>query len=289
MVDYYASLHVLPSADADVIKAAFRVLARRYHPDSCAIPKEDAHRRMQEINAAYEVLGDEQKRAAYDRDLAGAKAEPEFDATGHERDVVFEQDWQVACKYCAKAEVDFEFLTRFSTKLAFSYASYLIETKKFDSCREIAHNFHKDFVRNYFGNNISIQVFASQLLLVGEKDAAKAVNQAVRILGNGLSEEMLSQNIFSEYPKSKIKLIFFRAIYLDDFYVTEEFLKLMGVICKSSLWWNGSLKVEFEGTKHTLFYPGYAKWVKQNFGHKEDFRCVWQGPRVWSHEFPLVG
>jgi curved DNA-binding protein CbpA len=108
MVDYYASLHVLPSADADVIKAAFRVLARRYHPDSCAIPKEDAHRRMQEINAAYEVLGDEQKRAAYDRDLAGAKAEPEFDATGHERDVVFEQDWQVACKYCPKAEVDFE-------------------------------------------------------------------------------------------------------------------------------------------------------------------------------------
>jgi curved DNA-binding protein CbpA len=286
MVDYYASLHVLPSADADVIKAAFRVLARRYHPDSCAIPREDAHRRMQEINAAYEVLGDEQKRAAYDRDIADAKAEPEFDATGHERDVVFEQDWQVACKYCPEAEVDFEFLTRFSTKLAFSYASYLIETKKFASCREIAHKFHREFVKNYFGNDTSIQVFASQLLLAAEKDAAKAVNQAVRILGKALSEERLSHNIFSEYPKSKLKLIFFRTIYRNEPYVTKEFFKLMGVDHKTR--WGG-FTVDLDSIKHTFDYGDSGVWVKQNFGHKEDFRCVWQGPRVWSGGFPLVG
>lgn len=287
MVDYYAILHVLPSADADVIKAAFRVLARRYHPDCCTGSKEAAHRRMQEINAAYEVLSDEQKRAAYDRERGQAKSEAEFDGAGDETDVLFEQDWQVACKYCPDAKVCFDYLSRFSTKLAFSYASYLIDTKKFQTCREIAQKFHNEFASNYFGGNLLIQRFASQLLLCGEKEAAKAINQAVRVLGKSLSVDQLTQKVFSEHPKSKMRVTFLRAIYaVNDTYSAMEFLKLMG-LNYAKTFWGDSLKINYMNNELKIGCLECADWVKENFGGTEDFRCVWQGPEVWNGGFPL--
>ncbi|MFZ5476079.1 MAG: DnaJ C-terminal domain-containing protein [Myxococcota bacterium] len=64
MKDLYAVLGVARDADQASIKKAFKTLARKYHPD---VSKEaGAQDRFKEISAAYEVLGDEQKRALYD-------------------------------------------------------------------------------------------------------------------------------------------------------------------------------------------------------------------------------
>jgi curved DNA-binding protein len=63
--DYYRILGVTPTASADDIKAAYRKLARTYHPD--VNKAADAQDRFVEIGEAYEALGDPQKRAAYDR------------------------------------------------------------------------------------------------------------------------------------------------------------------------------------------------------------------------------
>jgi curved DNA-binding protein len=62
--DYYDILGVSPGADADLIKTAYRKLARKYHPD---VSKEkNAEERFKDVNEAYEVLHDQKKRAAYD-------------------------------------------------------------------------------------------------------------------------------------------------------------------------------------------------------------------------------
>jgi molecular chaperone DnaJ len=63
--DYYEVLGVDRSADKESIKKAFRRLAQRYHPDVNKTPEAEAT--FKEINEAYQVLSDDQKRAAYDR------------------------------------------------------------------------------------------------------------------------------------------------------------------------------------------------------------------------------
>ena len=63
--DYYAILQVHPKAEREVIAAAYRRLAARYHPDVNASP--GAAERMKQLNEAYEVLSNPARRAAYDR------------------------------------------------------------------------------------------------------------------------------------------------------------------------------------------------------------------------------
>ena len=63
--DYYAILEVKRDATADDIKATYRRLARKYHPD---VSKEkDAEEKFKELQEAHEVLKDAEKRAAYDQ------------------------------------------------------------------------------------------------------------------------------------------------------------------------------------------------------------------------------
>ncbi|MBB4286766.1 molecular chaperone DnaJ [Roseospira goensis] len=64
--DYYDVLGVGKSAGADEIKKAYRKLAMKYHPDRNPDDR-DAEQKFKDLNEAYEVLKDDQKRAAYDR------------------------------------------------------------------------------------------------------------------------------------------------------------------------------------------------------------------------------
>lgn len=70
--DYYSTLGISPSATQAEIKRAYRNLAKQFHPDSQVAPagqgENSTHDQIVQINAAYEVLGDVQKRQRYDRD-----------------------------------------------------------------------------------------------------------------------------------------------------------------------------------------------------------------------------
>ena len=90
--DLYATLGVDPSADADSIRRAYRKLAVRWHPDKNPDDSATAEVMFKKVAAAYEVLSDARKRAAYDNGdyfperqnatRAGSRAGARFGARG---------------------------------------------------------------------------------------------------------------------------------------------------------------------------------------------------------------
>src|SRR5205809_7017854 len=64
--DFYDILGVAKSADADTLKRAYRKLAMQYHPDRNPGDK-SSEQKFKDISEAYDILKDDQKRAAYDR------------------------------------------------------------------------------------------------------------------------------------------------------------------------------------------------------------------------------
>ena len=83
MRDPYSVLGLAKTASAAEIKSAFRKLAKKYHPDQSKEPK--AKERFAEVGQAYEIIGDEKKRAAFDRgeiDAEGKPRAPQFEGFG---------------------------------------------------------------------------------------------------------------------------------------------------------------------------------------------------------------
>jgi curved DNA-binding protein CbpA len=79
-IDAYATLQILPEADDEAIGAAYRALARRYHPD---IAGERATSSMATINAAYELIGTPKRRARYDAERRLGVGASTYGTGGH--------------------------------------------------------------------------------------------------------------------------------------------------------------------------------------------------------------
>jgi|GEM_PF-1073021 len=71
--DHYALLGVAPTAEPDVIRAAYRALAKRYHPDHNTGQWPGSGEHMAELNAAYAILSSPERRYAYDQWLRQAQ------------------------------------------------------------------------------------------------------------------------------------------------------------------------------------------------------------------------
>jgi hypothetical protein len=72
ITDHYSALGIDPTADQEVIAAAYRALAKKYHPDTGATTGTASPERFAEIQQAYEVLGSAEGRRRYDAELLEA-------------------------------------------------------------------------------------------------------------------------------------------------------------------------------------------------------------------------
>jgi curved DNA-binding protein CbpA len=153
---YYAILGVLPSAEPVVIAAAYRALAKKYHPDSCTGDKTVAEMRMKEINEAYETLSNETRRSQYNRNNQGKFEDFEFDedpiqSAFDDAERAQEADWQLATEYYPDLPQLAAELRQISKTLEFAFQSIIIETKRFPERRKVAKELEDDFLSTYFG------------------------------------------------------------------------------------------------------------------------------------------
>lgn len=187
--DYYGILGVLPDAEEIVVRAAYRALAQRYHPDrSPRASADEANARMAEINEAYVVLADHRLRETYDeqrraRGSAGNALADEVEEPPGAADDPVAADWRIATRYYPDLAAHEARLARFSWKLASSYRIYLLETRQFEPRAALAAMLEERFLHTYFGGLPRNLEFARRLILDGRRAAARALNEAIRVLG----------------------------------------------------------------------------------------------------------
>lgn len=207
MDDHYSILGVLPDADPVVIVAVYRALCKKYHPDRWPGGAEEAHAKMVQINLAYGVLSDSEKRADYDR-IHAASARGSFEAqdradTGLDDSMYgFERQWSLA----VSVHPDLESLRRnlevISRTLSCSYVACLLETKRFDDRANIARQLEQDFLRRFFGTSPPILAFARNLIMSGQRAAAKRLNEIVNVLGASVSPDVAIDRVIREFPEA---------------------------------------------------------------------------------------
>jgi curved DNA-binding protein CbpA len=203
--NYYGLLGVIPSAEPIVIRAAYRALAMKYHPDKWIGDRATAERKMHEINEAFEILSNEQSRMHYDsvrqrNDFEEYEFETETTQDAFQ-DAEREQrsDWSFAVEYYPDLDTICADLRRTSNRLAFAFRTTILETKQYSQRKEIAQKLEIKFLQSYFGENPRIIEFARELIENGHKEAAKELNRAISVFGRGADQHVVIRRIRERY------------------------------------------------------------------------------------------
>ena len=235
---YYQILGVLEDAEDIVIRAAYKVLAQKYHPDKWSGSKEEATQRMSEINQAYAVLSDKVKRNDYDKTL---NASEYVDPTNDSADFAdsLELDWQAVLAYFPDLVMIGKSLRTISRSLEQTFKLVLLEKKLFNRRVEVAAELEKRYLERYFGTNSEIIKFAKLCISYGNQTAAREINKAVNLLGSDINPSIIIEKVIDthmpELRAKEIKLaheILGLAIQNISIEMCERFLWSIGAVIK---------------------------------------------------------
>lgn len=200
----------MPNAEQIVITAAYRALARQYHPDLWKGDPAIANKRMSEINVAYGVLGDPDKRLDYDNSRKATHSN--FSNDTDDMDQAFNQAmselegrWQTACKIFPDLVEIRKHLSITAHRLAFAFVTIILETKEFSHRQQIAERLEQKFLELHFGTNPDIISLAKKLIFLGQKKAIVALNQYVDVLGSNFDVKPLIAKIYVDFNIAAIE------------------------------------------------------------------------------------
>jgi len=215
---FYQILGVQPDAEDVVIKAAYRALSQRYHPDKWAGDPKVGSDRMTELNRAYAVLSDSDQRRVYDKELKAKGCDSEYPESEPAEELFKEEvseqdlDWQYAAQFFPEIDQHLDDLKKINYGLAFTYKSILLSKKSFKEATLIKQKLKKSFLERYFGSNQIYLDFAEKLIDQRNRSPLLELNKAIRILGDSVRPDEVIQRIRLKY-------------HLDQFTVTPELLE----------------------------------------------------------------
>ena len=211
MKDYYRVLGVLRNAEEIVIKAAYKALAQKYHPDRVPdFEKVSATQKMMEINEAKDVLLDPGKRSEYnkkydeqnvDRQSYGSefKEQEQFSETSLRDD-----EWNTAVNYFPDLKKIIKELGLISTNLTNLYKSYMLESRQFDERHKVRVIIENDYLTRFYGDDEKTRMYVKSLLLNNFKHAAIEINKHVLVMGNSIKYKQIYPKIEKIFPEAKV-------------------------------------------------------------------------------------
>jgi curved DNA-binding protein CbpA len=208
---FYQILNVLPDAEDIVIRAAYKALSQKYHPDRCTEDQKIANERMALINLAYDTLSDLEKKKKYDADLNESQSANVYSDDPKEdifKDFYIQtsSDWELAREYFPKIEQQFQHLRKINQGLAFAFREILLEKKCFEDSHLFFEGCKQSFLERYFGNQKEILQFAEMLITSNFRDAALELNKTIKVLGEIKSPEKIIRKIQEKFPSMHRKI-----------------------------------------------------------------------------------
>ena len=182
--DYYRVLGVTVDADAAAIQAAYRVLAKKFHPDAPAETR--SAERFIEVQEAYDVLGSRESKAAYDEARAAAGAEEER----RERERAAEElAWRAVVREEPEIADHLADLSRLAKSLGRRYRSGILAGMDDRSPGDFAAYLEEQFLTRHFGRDPHIQRLGKALLEAAQRSAAAELAGEIRKLPERLTVE----------------------------------------------------------------------------------------------------
>ncbi|WP_257286298.1 J domain-containing protein [Endozoicomonas sp. SESOKO1] len=201
MQDHYKVLGLTPDVEDAVIKAAYRALCKKYHPDKYSGDKMHATELMKKINVAYETLSHPKKREEYDNSW-GKSSDYETNTFKDEynADEEIENEWNFATEYYPKLLELHNHLCKISLPLGYAFKLLIIDSKEFGNPNIIAAKLEHQFLEKYFGTKKVIQNTALKYILNDNRIAARELNKAVKVFGESLDEHVVLNKIKKKFP-----------------------------------------------------------------------------------------
>lgn len=266
MIDHYAVLHVLPVADASVIRAAYRALIKRFHPDNRTSGESGDEDAARQLNEAYRVLSDPLLRESYDAERERMGRNGALDEAVAPPPPFMENDWEVASKHFPMlAQIDRD-VSQISDSLAFHFRATVLTEKSFQNAQAIADRLVQDYLTAYFGQNSQVREFARFLIENQARLAAKSLNKAVKVLGGEVGIERLRDALFSEFPNLHSRLEFARLLLRiiggnASRADCKTLLSFKGIQFKEGGFWNETWSIVFENKVNDVHPDRLGEWL----------------------------
>ena len=202
--NYYSLFGITPDADIKLIKAAYKVLCAKYHPDK--YKGQDATEMMQKINNAYGTLSDSSKRKKYDEiwgksNNYNSTNEGNKDSyTDVEREI--EENWRMATDIYPELLVQYKILEVISHNLAVGFKISILDERNFSEIEQKATLMKESFIETYFGCNKKIQQLALEYIYDNNKEVAREINKQAVFFGNSIDYERVAEKIIQKYGRS---------------------------------------------------------------------------------------
>ena len=228
MKDYYRILGVLDDAEDIIIRAAYKALAQRYHPDKWRGDSTEANQRMSDINEAYGILSDDEKRKIYDNEYYKNKPrdekekEEEFEGDFNEFQDEDVESWIIACEFFPSIEYDYLDLKKYDLVLANTFRTEILVNQDFKNSYYLRSNYENEYLSRYYGRNKELQDLAKYLIHANHKKAALRLNKLIKTIGETIDANRIKNKILREFKETKeYDLVEFKEIIIKKLFEND--------------------------------------------------------------------